>query len=54
MKQFALLFGLLMTFAGQAQLDAAKAYGNTIEEQDLKSFYTSMLPIIFKVVKPEP
>ena len=36
MKQFALLFGLLMTFAGQAQLDAAKAYGNTIEEQDLK------------------
>ena len=25
-----------MTFAGQAQLDAAKAYGNTIEEQDLK------------------
>ncbi len=36
MKQFALLFGLLMTFAGQAQLDAAKVYGNTIEEQDLK------------------
>lgn len=36
MKQFALLFGLLMTFAGQAQLDTAKVYGNTIEEQDLK------------------
>ena len=36
MKQFALLFGLLITFAGQAQLDAAKTYGNTIEEQDLK------------------
>ena len=36
MKQFALLFGLLMTFAGQAQLDKAKVYGNTIEEQDLK------------------
>ena len=25
-----------MTFAGQAQLDTAKVYGNTIEEQDLK------------------
>ena len=36
MKQFALLFGLLMTFAVQAQLDTAKVYGNTIEEQDLK------------------
>ena len=36
MKQFALLFGLLMTFALQAQLDTAKVYGNTIEEQDLK------------------
>ena len=36
MKQFALLFGLLMTFAGQAQLEAAKTYGNTIDEQDLK------------------
>ena len=36
MKQFALLFGLLITFAVQAQLDVAKVYGNTIEEQDLK------------------
>ena len=36
MKQFALLFSLLMSFAGQAQFDVAKVYGNTIEEQDLK------------------